>query len=136
MSHVCASIRSRVRILRPSRQAEALIIHYRHIREGRSRLSVECTPPTLVSISSSPSPLSAKLCSMSVHRSVQELDYFKHSQLANAQIVHWRHISEVQESLSFKCTPSTLVIISSAPSPLSAKLCSMTVYLSVQELNF
>ena len=26
------------------------------------------TPPTLVSISSSPSPLSAKLCSMSVHQ--------------------------------------------------------------------
>ena len=45
--------------------------------EGRSRLSVECTSPTLVSISSSPSPLSAKLCSMSVHRSVQKLEFYR-----------------------------------------------------------
>ena len=67
LSHVCASIRLRVKILQPS---EAHIIHYRHIREGRSRLFVECTPPALVSISSSPSPQSGKLCPMSIHRPV------------------------------------------------------------------
>ena len=38
-------------------------------------LSVECTPPTLVSITSSPSSLSAKLCPISVHRSVQEFEF-------------------------------------------------------------
>ena len=40
-------------------------------------LSVECTPSTLVSISSSLSPLSGKLCSMSVHRSVQKLQFYR-----------------------------------------------------------
>ena len=35
--------------------------------EGRKSLSVECTPETLVSMSSSPLPLSAKLCPMCVH---------------------------------------------------------------------
>ena len=44
----------------------------RHIGEDCSRLSVECTLPTLVSICSSTSPLSAKPWSMSVHRSVQK----------------------------------------------------------------
>ena len=52
------------------------IIHYGHIWEGRSRLTVKCTPPPLVSISSSPSPLSVKLCLMSAHRSVQELEFY------------------------------------------------------------
>ena len=37
-------------------------------------LSINCTPSTLVSISSSSSLLSAKRCSMSVHQSVQEYD--------------------------------------------------------------
>ena len=67
------AIRSRVSILQPSQQ---YIIHYRHIREGRRRLSVECTSPTLLSISSSPSPLSASLRPMSIHRSVQELEFY------------------------------------------------------------
>ena len=44
--------------------------------EGRSWLPVEWTPPTLVSISYSPSPLSVTLCSMSVHRSVQDLEFY------------------------------------------------------------
>ena len=48
-----------------------------HTYEGHKFLSVEWTPPTLVSISSSPSPLSAKLCPMSVHRSVQELELYR-----------------------------------------------------------
>ena len=42
-----------------------------------SHLSVKCTPRTLVSVSSSPLPLSAKLCSMSVNRSVQEIEFYR-----------------------------------------------------------
>ena len=40
-------------------------------------MSVECTPPTLLSTSSSRSPLSAKLCSTCVHRSVQDLKIYR-----------------------------------------------------------
>ena len=40
-------------------------------------LSVKCTPPTLVSFTSSPSPLSVKHCSMSVNQSVQELEFYR-----------------------------------------------------------
>ena len=39
-------------------------------------MSIECTPPTLVSINSSPSPLSVKFCSTSVHRTVQNLGIY------------------------------------------------------------
>ena len=51
-------------------------IYTRHTWQGCSRLSVECTAPSLVSISFSPSPLSAKPCSMSVHRSMQNLEIY------------------------------------------------------------
>ena len=73
----CASIHSRVWFLPHPQQANTHIIHYsyRHTWEGCSRLSVKCTPPNLVSISSSPSNLSAKHCSMSVHGSIQEFDF-------------------------------------------------------------
>ena len=49
----------------------------RHNLEGRSRQSIKCTPSNFVSISFSPSPLPAKLCSKSVHRSVQEFDIYR-----------------------------------------------------------
>ena len=71
------SIRSRVRFLMHSQLGYAHIVHWRHTWEGQETLSVECTLSTLVSTSSSPSPMSAKLCSMSVHRSVQELDFLR-----------------------------------------------------------
>ena len=40
-------------------------------------MSVVCTHPSLVSISSSSSPLSAKLCSMCVFRSNQDLEIYR-----------------------------------------------------------
>ena len=43
--------------------------------EDCSRLSIECTLPTWVSICFSPSSLSAILCSMSVHGSLHELEF-------------------------------------------------------------
>ena len=97
LSHVCASIRSRVRILQHSQQAEAHIIPYGHIWEGRSRLSVKCTPPTLVLINSSPSPLSVKFCPMWVHRSVQDLEinriFSRLMPISYATSILWRTIS-------------------------------------------
>ena len=99
-------------------------------------MSVECTPPTLVSISSSQSPLSAKLCSMSIHRSVRELEFYCVISKANAHFLCYRHSLEGRRSLSVKYTPPTLVYISSSPSPLSVKFCPMSVHWSVQELEF
>ena len=64
MSHVCASIRSKFRNLPQNQQDSAHIIHKRHRWEGCSRLSVECTPPSLVYLNSSPSSLPSKVCSM------------------------------------------------------------------------
>ena len=69
------SIRSRYRILLHNQQPAAHTKHLRRIWEGCSRLSVKCTPSTLVSICSSPSPLFAKLCSMSVSRAVKDLEF-------------------------------------------------------------
>ena len=69
--HECASTRLEVRNLPHYQQTKAHITQWRHTWEDGSQLSVECTTPTLVPISSSPSPLFAKLCSMSVHQYVQ-----------------------------------------------------------------
>ena len=74
--HECASIRLRVRTLPHNNQAESHIIHRMH-NWGRRSLSIECTPKTLVSISSTSSLVSAKLCSMSVHQSIQELEFYR-----------------------------------------------------------
>ena len=103
--------------------------------EGCSRLSVECTPPSLVSITSSPSPLSAKLCSMCVHRSVQDLKNLQHNQLASAHTIHRRQRSEGCSRMSVAYTPPSLESISSSPSPVSGNHCSMCVHRSVQELE-
>ena len=70
----------------------------------------------------------------SIHSRVK--DIITHIQHANAHIVQWRHISEDQQSLPVKSTPSTLVSISSSPSTQSAKLCSIREHRSVQELDF
>ena len=94
---MCASIHWIVRIWQPSQQVEAHIIYYRHVWEGRTRLSVECIPPSLVSISFSPSPLPVKLCHVCLHRSVQELEFYS----------------------LVECTPPSLVSISSYSSYLS-----------------
>ena len=52
------------------------ITQQRHNWECRCSLSVKCTPPTLVSINSSPCSLSSKHCFMSVHRSIQKLEIY------------------------------------------------------------
>ena len=75
--HECALVRSRFRILPHNQLTIAHMLHLRHNGEGHRSFSVECTPPTLVSSSSSTSPLSAKLCSMSVHRSVHDLELYR-----------------------------------------------------------
>ena len=54
-------------ILHRNQQTDSHMLHLGHAGEGRRSLSVERTPPTLLSTSSSPSLLSAKRCSMSVH---------------------------------------------------------------------
>ena len=99
-------------------------------------MSVERTPPTLVTISSTPSPLSAKLCPMFVKRSVQELEFYSLvSRLRPISYIigiYWQGPSR----LFVECTPSTLVSLTSFPSPMSAKLCPMSVHRSVQELEF
>ena len=130
---MCSSIRLRFRTLPHNQQANALIRSWRHNWEGCSRLSVECTPPTLGTISSSPSRLSAKLCSMCVHRSVQDLEI--HSIISRPVPLRWRHNWEGCSRLSVECTPPSLVSISSSPSSLSAKLCSMCVHRSDQDLE-
>ena len=110
-------------------------------------MSVKCKPPILVTISSSPSPLSGKFRSMSVHRSVKKLEFYRtFSRLlpisytrgilgralglcpCNAHCHCW--------SLSVKCTPPTLVSNSFSLSPLCDKLCSMNVHQFAQKLEF
>ena len=88
----------------------------------------------LVSISSSPSPLSVKLCPMCVHQSVQELEFY--SLVRRLMPISYTTGIFRSSRLSFKCTPSSLVSISSSPSYLSANLCPMCVHRSVQELEF
>ena len=99
-------------------------------------MSVECTPPSLASISSSPSPLPLKLCPMSVHRSVQKLEFYciisRLMPISYARSILWRAV----KSLSVECTPPTLVFISFSPSYLSVYLCRMCVHQSLQELKF
>ena len=65
--YMCPSIRLRFRNLQQNQ----------HNWESCSRLSIECTPPSFVSVRSSPSPLSAKHCSMCVHRSVQDFKVYR-----------------------------------------------------------
>ena len=89
-----------------------------------------------MSISYSSSPLSVKLCPMSVHQSVKELEFYSLVSRRNTHIIHYKHIWEGCSCLSVKYTPPTLVSISSSPSPLPVKLCSMSIHQSVQELEF
>ena len=72
--HECASIRSRFRIIQ---RTDTHMLHLRHNGEDCRSLSVECTPPTLMSISSSPSPVSVKLCCLRVHWSVHDLKFYR-----------------------------------------------------------
>ena len=129
--HECPSIRSRFRNLQHNQQASAHIIHWMYNWEGCSRLSVEHTPLSLVSINSSPSPLSAKVCSKCAHQSVQDLEI--------CSIINWPiPISEGGGILGravVVCTPPNLLSTSSSPSPLSAKLCFTCVHRSVQNLE-
>ena len=109
------------------------IIHQRHTWDRLSRLSVECTTPTLVSICSFSSPLSAKFCSMSVHQSVKGLEFYR----ITGRLTHkQRHNWQGHSRLSVQNTSPTLVSTCSSPSALSAKLCSMRVYRSIQEFEF
>ena len=102
---------------------------------GRGWLSVVCTPTTLGSTNSSPTDLSAKLCSRSVRLSVLKLGL-------NC-ITQWLISYVIQELctylgcgwLSVVCTPTTLVIINFSPSDLSAKLRSRSVHQLVRELG-
>ena len=106
-----------------------------HTWEGCSRLSVKCTPPSLASISSSLSSLSAKLCSMCVHQSIKDLVIYSIISRKMPNIKSWRHTWEGSSRLSVKCTPSSLVSTTSSPSLPSAKLCSMRMHRSVQDLE-
>ena len=116
-------------ITRPVRLSE---IGSRHISKGSSRLSVKCTPPSWVSISSSPSPL---YCSMCVHQFVQDLEVYCLISRSVPIIIRSRRRTWVGCSqLSVECTPPNLVSISSSPSPLSAKVWSKCVHRSVQNL--
>ena len=74
----------------------------------------KCTPPTLVSICSSQSDLSAKLYSMSVHQSVQELEFY--SLLSSQCPCHTlqAYLGGLR-CLVVKFTPPTLVSICSSP---------------------
>ena len=95
-------------------------------------LYVGCpSSPCLKSISYIPS---AKRCFICVHGSVQDLEIYRIIS-SSAHIISWRHNWESCSRLSIKCTPPRLVPISSSPSPLSAKLCSMCVNRSVQDLE-
>ena len=77
-------VRSMNHRLQPSKLCLQLLIwqcqyqnwSWRHNWEGYSRLSVECTPQSLVSISSSQSSLNAKPCCMCVNRSTQDLEIY------------------------------------------------------------
>ena len=109
-----------------------------HSRGILGRIVVGGTPPTLVSMSSSPSPKSGKLYSMSVHASVHEnyrnigrLCPISHSRGILARAVAGRF---VVGGLPNAHTP-TLVSINSSPSPVSAKHCSMSVHSSMQNLE-
>ena len=75
--HECPSIRPRIRNLPHNQQASAHIRSWRNTWEGCSRLSVECTPPNMVCTTSSSLLMSAKLCSMIVHRSVHYLEIYR-----------------------------------------------------------
>ena len=100
--------------------------------EGCSQLSVKYTPSTLASISSSSSPLSAKLCSMSVHQSVQKLE-FNCIICRHIPISHTRGIVGSAVDLSLSNAHPQLWCLSA---PLCLKLCSMSVHRSVKKLEF
>ena len=98
-------------------------------------LSVECTPQSLVSTIFSPSPLSAKRCSMSVHRSVQDLKIYRifsmPMPISYTRGIYWEGCS----GLSVERTPPSLEFTTSSPSRLSVKLRSMSVNRSAQDLE-
>ena len=127
---------SEVSIFHPNQQVNSHTLHWSRIWEGCSRLSGCCTPPTLVFISSSPFPLSVKLCSMSVHQSVQNSELYRIiSRITSEHITSWRHTWEGCSRLSIKCTHPSLVSISCSLSPPSGKLCTMCLHRSVQDLE-
>ena len=96
-------------------------------------LSIDCTPPILVSISSSPSPLSAELCP-SIRSRVRIL---QPSQQAEAHIIHYRYILEGHKSMSVRRMPTEKFGVYQLLSIicLHAKLCPMSVHRSFQELE-
>ena len=95
------------------------------------RAVVGCTSNTHLQLwYLSPSLLSAKPCPMSVHRSVQELEFYR---IFSSPFPMLASHFEGHKSLSVECTPPALVSISST---LSAKLFPMSVHRSVQELEF
>ena len=101
-------------------------------------MSIKFTPPTLASICSTPSDLSAKLHSMSVHQSVQELEFYRIlSRLIPISYTRGVYTWGMGGGCSWmfvECTPPTLVSICSSPPNLSAKHYSMSVDRFVQEL--
>ena len=102
---------------------------------GCSQLSIECTPPSLVSISSSPLPLSAKLCSMSVHRSVQELEIYCIISRPVPISVAGSIIGRAVVGCPSNVHSQDWCVSASSPSPLFAKLCFMSVHRSVEDLE-
>ena len=104
--------------------------------EGHRSLSVESTPPTLLSINSPPSPLSAKLCFHECALIRSEVRNLPNNQKAYDHIKRKRHTWEGCSRLSIVCTPPTLVSITSSPSPLFSKFCSTSFHQSVQKLEF
>ena len=122
--HECASIRLRIWFF--TRQANTHIIMRLSSWDGHSQLSVECTPPHLVSISSSASPPSATLRSISEHRSGLEFDFY-HILCGLIPILYTS--GTIRRAVVGY--PSSV-----SPCPMSAKLCFMSVHQSVQDLEF
>ena len=96
-----------------------------------SQLSVDCTPPSLVSLRSSPSPLSAKLCSMSVLRSVEEFDFCG----ILRRLIPIAYTRSIFGRAVVSCPSNVLPQLWYLSAPLHhlcLKLCSMCVHRSVQ----
>ena len=87
-----------------------------------------------MSISSSPSPQSAKLCPMSVHPSVQELEFISRlMQISYARNITWRDVglcpSNAHLQLWYPSAPLHHLYLLSFNCPMSVHRC-------VQELEF
>ena len=81
--------------------------------------------------------LSAKLCSMSVHQSVQKLEFCHIIGRLRPIIWHSRGMfGRAVVGCPLNAHPQTSVSINFSPSPLSVKLRSMSLHRSVQKLEF